>query len=300
MPQQQEVLRGWRTLLYGSGWKMDAVALTFALLLLHLALLACAATRDMKETITSRNAVLISVRDSASEQRVQELMIALKEVPGVAGVTYLTREQVLAEEAARDESLATFLERYGIANPFSDTLAVTVSSSDAYASLRALTEESGWQDTFDASSLAAMSETERSAAHMLSLLQSASSAIGIFVVLSLLHVLTLVATLTYRIMYARRAHTSLEAIRGAETSVLFMPTTIAASMASLCCLVIASLLTAGFVFLLPLLPGAEFLSTLFGAGLFYELPLFLLIEALCMVVMATVVARMSLPAIFRS
>lgn len=300
---RRSAARGWLFLRQTGGWRLDAFGVALALLLVQLLLVTLSGVRSMGATMLERGALHLEVSAGTTDQRVQELYAALRGLPAVQSVTYVTREQVLVEEQARDASLGAFLERYGIENPFADTFVVVPRDSGSYDDLRTFVQDESGSDGIDASVLSQIAAQEASTRQMLGVVETARAGVELLVLLSGAIAGLLSLNLLLRLVAARGDIIAAEAVAGATTGVLSLPGVSAGVLALLGSLAVATILSALVVIILAFVPSSaaigQWITGAFIAGLLPLAPIVLCFEAALLAALAWAVGRGAVSTPFR-
>lgn len=287
--------RGWRFLLGTPGWKLDAFGVALALLLVQLLLTALGGVHAAGLGVLERDAVHVALVDNATDQRTQELYAALRGSSAVRAVTYVTKEQIFADELARDESLGAFLERYGMENPFSDSFVVVPAHADAYDAIRSFLQSDVARELVDAATFADLAERQASAVELLEAVDTARIGAALLLVLAIIVAAILSFNVLVRLLAARAGIAETEHLAGIPAGVLAVPAVTAGVIALLCALAASLLLAALVVLVLALLPSSAaigaWMADAFSVGLAPFAPAVIGLEIALLVVLAWMVAR---------
>lgn len=282
-------------MLQGSGTGIDLLGVTAAFIVVQLLLVALSGVRSVESAVLSRGALRVDVVAGVGDQRVQELYATLRALPSVRAVTYVPREQVLARERARDAALASFLEQYGIDNPFADTFEILPEDRGGYDAVRALVRDDRWTDVIDASSLAGISAQEAAVVELLEAIGIVRMGTVLLIILTAVVAGFLAFNLLVRLAALRRPDAQAELFAGASSGILAMPAIVAGMLGLLGALAVASFLAAFLTVVLALFPQSAlvgaFLTQSFFATLLPLVPLALGAEVISLGVLAWIVGR---------
>lgn len=285
--------RGWGFLKAAKGWRLGALGVATSFLTVQLLLVTLSGVRTMQDSVLEHGSVHLDVLPGTLDQRVQELYAELQQLPSVRSVTYVPREQVFADERARDESLGKFLEQYDLANPFSDTFVVVPATSAAYADLRAFVEAS--ETGIDAVALSDIAVREASTGQLLGAADTARMGVNVLMLLSVFSAALLSLNLLVHLASLRRQAAAAEMLLGAPVGVMAAPTVAAGMIVLLGSLLLATLLTIGAVVLLSLFPSSAAIGSWLLRNVLVAwsatLPLTLLLEAAAAAMLAWLVGR---------
>ncbi len=249
------VRRAWNFLAETKGWRLGAVGVTASLLTVQLLLVALAGVGMMRDSVLEHGAVHVDLVPGTLDQRVQELYAQLKAIPSVRDVTYVPREQVFAEEKARDASLSDFLEDYDVANPFPDSFVVVPAYPRAYADLRAFVE--GQETGIDAVTLSDIAMRESSVQQLLDAAETARVGGNLLLLLSAFTALLLSFNALVHVASSRRPQAANEILAGAPVSVVAAPTVAAGALLLLGCLSVATVLAGAAVAVMAAVPASS-------------------------------------------
>lgn len=271
---RRSIARGWFVLREHRECRMDALGAAVALLLLQVLLVTLAGTWAMPAVLFARFPAHVEVIRGVSDQRVQELFASLRGLPYARDVAYLPREQVFLEERERDPSLATFLEKYDIDNPFSDTFVVTLGDHAGYAVLRSFVQGESWQGVIDAATLSQIATQEHAAAELLDVIDAAQTGTLLLVLIAAFAAAVAAVTLSVRLARSRREDARLQQLSGASQGLAAAPSRFAAGMLLLGALLLSMLATAVLVGILSFFPASDLVRVFFSQTLLSSLTTF--------------------------
>lgn len=292
---RRSIARGCAFLARSKGWKLGVAGLAASLLMLQLLLVTFAGARIAASAALERGAVHVEVSPGTPDQRVQELYAALRTLPSASRVTFVTGEKMLEEEGARDASLADFLDRYGMDNPFSDAFVVVPRDMRAYADVRAFVEREKDRGGVDAAAFSEIAAKETSAEESLGALRTVETGVALLLLLSAITSAVLSLGILGRIAETRTAGAKGEKLAGAADGIIAMPATVAGMVALLGSLCISIAAAAILVPLLALWPASSavawWLSHAAWTGALPSAPAIVTVEALALAGLAYVVSR---------
>lgn len=274
------------------------------MLLLQMSVLFVTSINTVSHLLTDSAAVQLNILPAAGESAIQQLYAALKVHPAVRSVEFLSGQQIYEREKALHPDDVALLEQYNFGNPFRGTFSVTLMSLAAYSQFATDMRNDRWKNVLDPAFLtAANNQTEEIRTFLV-------IADGLFVFGIFLVAVVILAVLCAMAEWIARSNQLLvRHLMGASSGQVMMPCVMQMTVLCAAALVIATLIVAVCVAGLPaLLPGLT-LSAPFSAFqnaflslLRTTLPLFLLIELLCIPVLAygvtAMIARMRLPRSF--
>lgn len=293
---RRSLSRGWWFLRGAKGWKMAAVSATASMVLTQLLLVTLAGAGVAANDVLERGAVHLDVEVGTLDQRVQELYAGLRALPTVLDVEYVTGEQLLEEERARDESLDEFLERYGMENPFPDAFVVTPQNGHLYDELREFVQSEDERGGIGAAALGEISAREAAMGESLGTLGAATSAIGLLALLSMIVAFLASVDVALRFGAARRAMARSEQLAGASFSLAAAPAVAASAITLACVLLFSVVFTVVVVFALASMPSSmvgAWVARAAWTAIAPHAPAIVAIEAIVMITLSWIVGRAS-------
>ncbi len=235
---------------------MLAVAGLFTLL--GALLLGFLAVRTASDLLRTGATLQLQMERGAESAQVQALHRALLDLPGVSAAVLTTKDQAYLAVRREDPTVVSFIDAFGLQNPFPDSIAVTLASSDAYPAAMALLQDARWQGVVAPEFVAAAAARQAQLSEVLQVTQAGSdAALGIVAVAAAVLLLALVSLLHRRVLQ-RSADTQTQMLLGAAPSDIFVPLWTETMLILLGGLTVASGLLVGLVFALPsLLPAAS-------------------------------------------
>jgi cell division protein FtsX len=288
--------RGWVFMRGTKGWRAGTVSVAVSMLLLQLLLVALAGTRVAANDVLERGVVHLDVEEGTLDQRVQELYAGLRALPTVLDVEYVTGEQLLQEERARDESLDEFLDRYGMENPFPDAFVVTPQNSHLYDELRDFVQSEDERGGIAAAALGEISAREAAMGESLGTLGAATSAVGFLALLAMVVAFLASVDVVLRFGAARRATANAELLGGATLSLAAAPVVVASAIALLCALVLSVVFAIAVVSALAWSPSSmvgAWVARAVWTAIAPHAPAAVAIEAIVMIILSWIVGRAS-------
>lgn len=292
----RSISRGWAFLARSKGWKLGVLGVATSLLSLQLLLVTLAGARMAESAALERGAVHLDVEAGTLDQRVQELYAHLRSLPSVLAVEYVTAEQMLTDEQARDPSLAAFLEQYGMENPFPDAFVVVPRDGNTYAELRRFVEAEDDRGGIGPAAFTEIAQKETSTRELLSVVQTVVTGIGLLAILAAATSALLSFNLLVHLAAARAAAVNAELLAGATPAITSTPA-VAAGVVALIGSLIAATLAAGIIgMVLAFLPASSSIGAWFShaawTGILPSAPAIVGLEAAGLLALAYFVGRM--------
>lgn len=260
------ILKGLRTLRRDRQWSGNLGALLGTFVLVQMLVIGLTCMAVASEQLGERTELQLELLGSASDASISDLMNTLQNLPYVAKVTFMTREQAYDRARKTDPDLIGFLEQYGIRNPFHDAVNVTLTSLAQYRSLLGILQDEQWQRIIDPSFL---SDANAEQAYMTGLLKLTLGlrSLTLFVLgCSILTLLFIVMNLTRSRALVRSQEVLVERLAGAQSATILIPFVAEASV-----LLIASALGSALLVISMVTVAPFFVTALQPSGIFHAL-----------------------------
>jgi cell division protein FtsX len=245
--------------------------------------------------LQDRTAVQLELQDGVSDAEISNLIIGLQNLPYISRAAFVTKEQAYDRARASDPELISFLEEYGLRNPFHDSVTITLSSLGQYRSLMQLLESGTWQDIVDPSFLSEANAEREYISSMLKLTEGMRSLVLFILCIGAATLLATVITLSKTRAIARSEEVLVERLAGAQTATILLPfiteASVLMSIAAVISLALATAIAACAPLLLPALASAGVLHELWIAVrelLWSFIPMALVVELLAIPFLATI------------
>lgn len=255
--------RGVLTLLRERGYGATLLALFGVVLLMQLLLVTALGVRGVHNLLQSRLDLRLQVQETAADQSVQEFLVAVRQLPYVSQVTYITREQAYELERKRNPDLVAFLEQFKIQNPFPDTVAVSLKSLSDYDTFAQFSRQPQWRAVVDPRFLSQATDQEKEVHELLSLTDAGGALALFFLALIAGILLFVLIELVRRRALQRSEEIFVERLVGAQEFSVLVPFATEAALLLLGAAVLSALFAALLLLLLPsvipaLSPGGPF------------------------------------------
>lgn len=262
---QRAVHRGLRTLGREGRVFSSMLAVAGLLSLLGVLLLGLLAVRTAGDVLRANATLQLQMERGADLAQVEALHRALLDLPGVASAVLTTKDQTYQIIRRQDPSVVSFIDTFGLQNPFPDSIGVTLKSADAYPETMALLQDARWQGVVAPEFVAAAAARQAQLSEVLQVARTGSDAtLGIMGVAAAVLLLALVSLLHRRVLQ-RSGDTQTQVLLGAAPSDIFVPLWTEAMAIIFGGLVLAAAALAGLVFALPMLLPAAMQSPLLSA-----------------------------------
>ncbi len=211
-----------------------------------------AGVHGVSRLLESQLDLRLQIAENAADQKVQEMLVALRDAPMVKEVSYVTREQAYEREKARNPELTTFLEEFDIHNPFPDTIAVSLNSLSDFPAFETFVRQSAWETVVDPSFLTQTTGQEREVRQMLRLADAGQALAGAFLALITAVLLFVLIELVRRRAMMRREEILVERLFGAQEASVLVPFATEAAVLLFVALAVSAVLLGLLLLLLPI------------------------------------------------
>lgn len=215
--------------------------------------------------LRERTDLRLQIRDTAQDAQIQDLYQNIRQLPYVEDAMYVTREQAYERQKQRDPTLVEFLQKFGIENPFPDTMGVRLRTLEDYPAFLQFLKQPIFAAVVDPSFLSTTTDQQKQVEQLTNVIGSTRIILVFVVGLAVVVLLFVVIELLRRRVLAKRQELFVEQLVGAARMEILMP-----FMVEMACMLFIALfasiaLTTVLVLLLP-----YFLPVLAGDGMFSQ------------------------------
>ncbi len=205
----------------------------------------------------------LEISESATDRQIQDLFQNVRQLPYVADAVYITREQAYEREKKRDPELITFLDKFGIENPFPETMGVRLQKLSDYPAFVAFLQQPVFATVVNPTFLSKTTDQEQQVYRLIEAVRAGEYILFFVVLLLVIAILFVVVELVRRKALSKREELLVEQLVGASRTTTLIPfcTEMICLLAS--ALILSILFAAAVVSALPFL-----LPELGSAGLF--------------------------------
>jgi len=290
---QRGIRRGLLTVLRERGWWTALGALLGTVFLVQILLLVFLGVVGIQRMLHSQTDLRLEVLEHARNADVQEFFSAIRDLPYVEEIVYITKEQAYELERQRDPELIAFLEEFELKNPFPDTIGVTLRSLEDYDPFAAFVRRKAWSSIVDPAFLSEVTDQEEQVYELSRLTRAGRSIVFLFLLLMTVVVLFVLMELTRRRAGERREEVLIERLVGAPLPSILIPFAVESAVLLLCAILLSVVFLLLFLWIVPMVVPALGVGGI-AVGLRQEaasllrqnLPLFLLLELLLTPVLA--------------
>ena len=287
------IARGLTTLKRERAWGTTLGVLVGALLLFQLVLIILLGVQGMQYLLKSRTDIRLEIIDGATNQQVNEFYTVIQHTHYVADAAFITKEQAYEKAREYDPELVSFLEEFGMANPFPDTIGVTLKSLDDYNNFKRLLEQEQWNGVIDPTFLTEVTDQEKQIEQLIKFTNAGRSLTMIILGLVGAVLLFITTELVHRRVLSRSNEVLVEKLVGASPLAMFIPFATEACILLLASAVVSIVLCAILLLALPgVVPALQSdgvlaaLSTEVSPLLLITLPQYFVMEILILPIIA--------------
>lgn len=245
--------------------------------------------------LQERTDLRLQIRDTATDAQIQDLYQNIRQLPYVEDAVYITREQAYERQKQRDPTLIEFLIKFGIDNPFPDTLGVRLHQLEDYAAFLQFLKQPVFTSVVDPTFLTTTTDQQQQIVQLTNVISSTRLIIVFIVGLAVAVLLFIVVELIRRRVLSKRQELFVEQLVGASRMEILFPFIIEMACMLFVALVGSLILSGMIVLLLPyFLPvlGKDGMFALWssasGTVLFHWTPWIIFIELLLIVALSAV------------
>jgi cell division protein FtsX len=207
----------------------------------------------------------LRILEGASDAQIQDFFQRVRSLPYVQDAVYITREQAYERQLKRDPQLVNFLTKFGIDNPFPETIGVRLRTLSAYPDLLDVLRSSQFTPVIDPSFLSDATGQEQQVYHVLQAIGSARLLALFALAILVSSMLLIIAELVARRALARRAELSIQELVGAGWLAVLLPFCTEVAVLLIAAFVLAALISWLVILLLPVVVPALGSAGIFGA-----------------------------------
>lgn len=288
-------LRGLKNVVREDGWAGSVGSLFGVLLLGQVLLLLVFSAHVGVQFLREQTDLRLEISDTASDDHIQDLVQNVRSLPYVDEVLYVTREQAYERQRQRDPQLVAFLEKFGIGNPFPETLGVRLKSIADYGRFMVFLQQPAFAQTIDPKFLSQTTDQEQQLHQMVQIVSSARVFLTLVVALFVIVLLFIVVELLRRRAMLRRDEIFVEQLVGAPALFTMLPFAVEITLLLGVALALSLIFAAACIAMAPLVVPALAAGGAFAAwgqgiltALLQWLPVTLIGEFLLIPVLAVV------------
>ncbi len=255
--------RGLQNIVREPGWGTALGSLLGVLFLGQMLLLLVFGVRGGLTMLQQQSDLRLEIIESATDAQIQDLFQNIRSLPYVSDAVYITREQAYERQKQRDPELITFLDKFGIDNPFPETMGVRLKRLADYPMFVQFLRQPVFTKVVNPSFLSKTTDQEQQVYRLVEAVKAAEYVLLLVVALVVVAILFVVIELVRRRALSKREELFVEQLVGAGRIAILLPfcTEMVCLLAT--ALILSIILAGGVLWLLPV-----FLPALAPAGLF--------------------------------
>ncbi|MDD5055418.1 MAG: permease-like cell division protein FtsX [Candidatus Peribacteraceae bacterium] len=247
------VKRGVNHALRGEGSFIAIGALLGIFVLVQILLVSIVGTKAGLSFLRERLDLRIEVRDTATDAEVQDFMQAVDALPSVADIVFITREQALERQKQRDPTLVDFLVKFGIDNPFPDTVGVRLKRLEDASAFLTFIQAPAYAAVVNPAFLSETTDQQKQAEKLSTIVASTQALLWAGVGLIVLILLLVIIEYIRRRSLLRREEILIRQLAGTPMAELSLPFFVEMTCFLTLALTISLVITMLFLLILPLL-----------------------------------------------
>lgn len=269
MPKVPSVLtrgvrRGLANVRRERGWGTAVGSLFGVLLLGQLLLMLVFGVQAGINMLREQTDLRLEILESATDSQIQDLFQNIRTLPYVEDAVYVTREQAYEREKLRDPQLIEFLSKFGIENPFPETMGVRLKNLEDYPAFVEFIRQPVFTKVVNPAFLSQTTDQEQQVVRLTDVVSAARAALIVIVGVLIVVMLFVVVELVRRRVAAKREEILVEELVGADRMAIVLP-----FATEMCCLLgialLLSIICTGIVaWVLPMVVPALASGGMFG------------------------------------
>ncbi len=260
---QRGVRRGVKNVVREPGWGTALGSLLGVLFLGQILLLLVFATEGGLKLLQEQTDLRLEILATATDAQIQDLYQNVRQLPYVGDAVYITREQAYEREQKRDPDLIAFLTKFGIENPFPETMGVRLKKLTDYPQFVKFLQQPVFTKVVNPTFLSQTTDQQQQVYAMIEAIRAGEIILYFVVAILVVAILFVVVELVRRRALNKREELFIEQLVGAGRATILIP--FGTEMACLlgAALLLSVLFAAAVILLLP-----SFLPALGATGLF--------------------------------
>lgn len=285
--------RGLLSTLREPGWGTSVASLFGVLFLAQMLILHLVGAHAGLTLLRERTDIRLEILESASDVQIQDFIQNARSLPYVEDIVYVTREQAYERERKRDPELLAFLTKFGIDNPFPETVGIRLASLDDYPKLLTFLEQPVFARTVNPAFLSQTTDQQTQVYRLIDVIGSARMLLVLEVAILVLVLVFITIELVQRRAIFRREELYVEQLVGATPLAILIPFCIEILVLLLVSLVLSLAFAAVWLVATPTLLPELSATGLFSAWsstaistLLHGMPWIVLGEIVCLLVVS--------------
>ncbi len=274
---------------------MSVAALLGMFVLLQVLIVSIVGAQAGLGFLRERLDLRVEVRDTATDSDVQDFIQAIHGLPSVTDVVFITREQAMARQKQRDPTFVDFLGKFGIENPFPDTVGVRLKRLDDAPEFLTFIQQAKYAPVVNPAFLTQTTDQQQQAEKLSMIVESSQLLLWCGVGLVLVVLLLIVIEFIRRRSLLRHEEITIQQLVGISTADLSLPFIVEMMSLLVVALLLSWIVVLVILFMLPFAIPAIGLGGVLAPWTRYSLdllqwwsPWILLSEVVMVIVLAVV------------
>lgn len=256
--------RGVLTLFREEGWGTALGSLLGVVLLVQIVFVLIIGVEGGLTLLRRQTDLRLQIRDGATDAQVQDLVQNIRQLPIIDDVVYITREQALERQKKRDPALVEFLTKFGIDNPFPDTLGVRLKRLGDYGEFLTFLKQPVFSPVVDPAFLSETTDQQQQVERMADVVSAVRTTLLFVAAIVAAALLFVIIELVRRRALMKREELFVEQLVGASRLATLLPFAVGMTCLLGLATILSLILVAGTVALLPVLVPALASDGMFG------------------------------------
>ncbi len=261
---RRAVKRGIVNIFREEGFGTAMGALFGVILLAQIIVLLAVGVQGGLVLLKDRTDLRLQIRDTATDVQIQDLYQNIRQLPYVEDIIYVTREQAYERQKKRDPTLIDFLTKFGIDNPFPETMGVRLRQLQDYQAFLQFLKQPVFAAVVDPSFLTTTTDQQQQVWQLTNVISSARIVLIFIVALVVVVLLFIVVELIRRRALSKRQELFVQQLVGAGRMEILLPFMIEMACMLLTALAASIMLSAVIVIILPLFLPVIGIDGVFG------------------------------------
>jgi cell division transport system permease protein len=258
-------LRGLKTAVREEGWGASIGSLFGVLVIAQVVVLLVVGVHAGLTQLREQTDIRLEILETAEDVQIQDLMQNIQSLSYVQDVVYVTREQALERQKLRDPQLIEFLTKFGIANPFPETMGVRLKTLNDYPKFLTFIQQAVFAKTVNPKFLSQTTDQETQVYRLLGVIDSARAVLLLFIGLLMVVLIFVVVELVRRRALLKQEELFVEQLVGAAPLAILVPFWTEILALLVVAYTLSLILITGCLFVLPTLVPALGPDGLFAA-----------------------------------
>ncbi len=220
---RRSVRRGANNVFRERQWLTSFGALFGVFLMLQILLVSLAGAQTMQNVLKSRTNIKLDILPQATNEQRHEFLNKVNELPIIEHAVFITKEQAYESARINDPQLVTFLEKYNMKNPFSDTVGISLRSFEDANEFSDFVQQERWKNVVNPAHLSEITEQEGQANELLSIIATGKTLATLIIIVAAVVLMLVVTELVRQRVAVREEEVFIENLVGADPATVIIP-----------------------------------------------------------------------------